>query len=199
MNKLNKMLVISFLQTFIISIVFFIFLIELVDLFANLWRYLNNDASFFLILKVAYLYLPKCIIYSISPALLFSVSYTLGTYYSNNELIAIFGSGVSLLQFTSPLIILGVIFSLGSFIFNEIYVIDTIKEKNELSNVLLGYNPSFSNTDITVVSTNNTIYHSDYYNDNTQTLSGVILILRDDKGEIYERIDAEWAEFKNDI
>lgn len=199
MNTLNKMLILSFLQTFIISVVFFVFLIELVDLFANLWRYLNNDASILLILKVAYLYFPKCIIYSISPALLFSVSYTLGTYYSNNELIAIFGSGISLFKFTFPLIITGLIFSAGSFLFNEMYVIDTIKEKNELSNVLLGYNPSFSNTNITVVSNNNIIYHSDYYNDNSKTLSGLILIIRDNDDNFSERIDAEWAEFRNGI
>ncbi|MDA3941212.1 MAG: LptF/LptG family permease, partial [Spirochaetia bacterium] len=189
----------SFIKTLLIAIVFFVFLIELVDLFANLWRYLNNEASVFLILKVAYLYLPKCIIFSISPALLFSVSYTLGTYYSNNELIAIFGSGISLFKFTFPLIFLGIIFSIGSFLFNEIYVIETIKEKNELSNVLLGYSPSFSNTNITVVSNNNIIYHADYYNDNSQTLSGLILIFRDSEGQFNERIDAEWAEYKNNV
>lgn len=197
MKTLNKMLIISFLQTFIIAVIFFVFLIELVDLFANLWRYLNNDASILLILKVAYLYLPKCIIFSISPALLFSVSYTLGTFYSNNELIAIFSSGISLLKFTFPLIIAGLIFSLGSFIFNEVYVIDTLKEKNELSNVLLGYSPSFSNTNVTVVSNNNIIYHSDYYNDNSKTLSGLILIIKDKEGNFIERIDAEWAEYRD--
>jgi len=199
MNTLNKMLIISFLQNVLVSIVFFVFLIELVDLFANLWRYLNNDASFLLILKVSYLYIPKCIIYSISPALLFSVSYTLGTYYSNNELIAIFGSGISLFKFTFPLIFAGIIFSFGSFLFNEFYVIDSIKEKNELSNILLGYSPSFSNTNITVVSTNNIIYHSDYYNDNSKTLSGLILVIRDSNGNFTKRIDAEWAEYKNDV
>ncbi len=199
MSTLNRMLILSFLQTLIISIVFFVFLIELVDLFANLWRYLNNDASIISILKVAYLYLPKCIFYAISPALLFSVSYTLGTFYSNNELIAIFGSGISLFKFTLPLIIAGLIFSLGSFLFNEVYVIETFKEKNELSNVLLGYNPSFSNTNITIVSDKNIIYHADYYNDNSKTLSGLILIIRDTNGSFIERIDAEWGEYKNNI
>ena len=35
MKTLNKMLFLSFLQTFIVSIFFFVFLIELVDLFAD--------------------------------------------------------------------------------------------------------------------------------------------------------------------
>ena len=198
MNTLNKMLLLSFLQTLFVSILFFVFLIELVDLFANLWRYLNNDASILSILNVAYLYLPKCLIFSTSPALLFSVSYTLGSYYSHNELIAIFGSGISLVKFTFPLIIAGLLFSIGSFFFNEIFVIDTFKEKNTTANILLGYTQSFSNTNITVVSSdNNIIYHSDYYNDNSQTLSGLILVLRDKEGNFSERIDAEWAEYKN--
>jgi len=199
MKKLDKMIILSFLQTFIISIFFFIFLIELVDLFANLWRYLNNDASVYLILKVVYLYFPKCTMYSISPALLFSVSYTLGNYYSNNELIAVFGSGISLFRFTLPLIFIGILFSIGSFIFNESIVIKTLKGKNELTNVLLGYTPSFSNTNITVVGSNNIIYHSDYYNDNSLTLSGLILLIRDDNFKLTMRIDAEWAEYKNNV
>jgi lipopolysaccharide export system permease protein len=199
MKTLNKMLILSFFQTLVISIIFFIFLIELVDLFANLWRYLNNDAPLGSILMVAYLYLPKCIIFSISPALLFSVSYTLGTYYSNNELISIFGSGISLFKFTMPLIIAGILFSAGSFVFNEKYVIESIKEKNLLSNDLLGYSTSFSNTNITVVSHNNIIYHADYYNDNAKTLSGLILIIRDEDALFQKRIDAEWAEYKNNI
>ena len=199
MKKLDRMIVLSFLQTFIISIFFFIFLIELVDLFANLWRYLNNDATVFSILKVAYLYLPKCTMYSISPALLFSVSFTLGNYYSNNELIAIFGSGISLFRFTLPLIFIGIIFSIGSFIFNESIVIKYLKEKNELTNVLLGYTPSFSNTNITVVGSNNIIYHADYYNDNSLTLSGVILLFRDKDFNLTMRADAEWAEYKDNI
>ncbi len=200
MKVLNKMLLISFLQTFIVSIIFFVFLLELVDLFANLWRYLNNDASIFLIIKVAYLYLPKCIIYAVSPSLLFSVSYTLGSYYSNNELIAIFGSGISLVKFTLPLILTGMLFSFGSFFFNEIVVIESYKAKNDLSNILLGYSPSFSNTNITVVGgDNNIIYHADYFNDNSQTLSGLILIILNDNGLFYQRIDSEWAEFKDGL
>jgi lipopolysaccharide export system permease protein len=199
MKTLNKMLILSFLQTFIVSVFFFIFLIELVDLFANLWRYLNNDASVFSILKVAYLYFPKCMTYSVPPALLFSVSFTLGNYYSHNELIAIFGSGISLLKFTLPLIIIGLIFSGASFFFNELFVIETIKEKNNLANTLLGYSPSFSNTNITLVSNNNIIYHADYYNDNSKTLSGLILVIRDDDGYFSTRLDAEWAEYKNNI
>ncbi|MCK5200442.1 MAG: LptF/LptG family permease, partial [Spirochaetales bacterium] len=200
MKTLNKMLFTSFLQTFIVAVFFFVFLIELVDLFANLWRYLNNDASIISILKVAWLYLPKCLIFSTSPALLFSVSYSLGTYYSHNELIAIFGSGISLLKFTFPLIIAGFLFSIGSFFFNEIFVIDTYKEKNKTANILLGYTQSFSNTNITVVSNNNNIvYHSDYYNDNSHTLSGLILLIRDEDGNFTERMDAEWAEYKNGL
>ena len=200
MRTLNKMVFTSFLQTLFVSLLFFIFLIELVDLFANLWRYLNNDASILSILKVAYLYLPKCLIFSTSPALLFSVSYTLGTYYSHNELIAVFGSGISLFRFTFPLIIAGFLFSIGSFFFNEIFVIDTFKEKNTSANILLGYTQSFSNTNITVVSNNNDIiYHSDYYNDNSHTLSGLILIIRDEEGNFSERIDAEWAEYQDGL
>jgi lipopolysaccharide export system permease protein len=77
--------------------------IELMDIFTNLWRYINNNVSFLSILKVAYLYMPKCIFYVIPIATLFSVSYTLGSMFAKNEFIAIFGSGISIYKLTFPL------------------------------------------------------------------------------------------------
>ena len=43
--------------------------------------------------------------------------YTLGNFYSNNELIAVFGSGVPLFRFVVPLLIVfGLLMSVSSFI-----------------------------------------------------------------------------------
>ena len=127
------MIVKSFLSIFIFALLFFVLILQLVDLFANLWRYLNNDVTILQILQVAYLYIPKCAAFSIPPALLFSISFTLGNYYSNNELISIFGSGISLFRFVFPLWIIGFIFSAGGFFFDEYVVIDSFKHKNEMT------------------------------------------------------------------
>jgi hypothetical protein len=41
----------------------------------------------------------KCALFAIPISLLFSTSFTLGTFYSNNELIIVFGSGIPLFRF----------------------------------------------------------------------------------------------------
>ncbi len=197
MTTLDNMIIKSFFKTLLVSIIFFVFILELVDLFSNLWRYLNNNASLLSILHIIFLYIPKCIIYSIPIALLFSVAFTLGTYYSENELIAVFGSGISLFRFTSPLIIIGFILSLFSFYFNDNIVIDTYKEKVKLSNILLGRTESYSNTNVTVISKESIIYDADYYNDSSKTLSGLTVIIRDFNGNLIRRLECQWAVFKN--
>lgn len=197
MKTLDKMILVSFLKILVISLFFFIFILELVDLFSNLWRYLNNDAAIISILKIQLLYLPKCFIYAVPPALLFSVSFTLGTLYAENELIAVFGSGISLIRFVFPLVFIGIVISVFNFYFNDNIVIETYKSKVKLTNLLLGRTQSFSNTNVTVISRKYIIYDADYYNDSSTTLSGLTVFIRDNKGIPKERIDCGWAVYKN--
>ncbi len=199
MTHLDRMLLRSFIKIFFIALVFFIFILELVDLFSNLWRYLNNNASIIAILKVMIYYAPKCIMYSIPPALLFSVSFTLGTYYTENELIAVFGSGISLWRFTLPIIVTGFLLSIFSLYFNDTVVINYYKQKVKLSNVLLGRTQSFSNTNVTVIGKNNCVYDADYYNDSSKMLSGLTVIIRNSNNSVQQRLDAQWAVFKHGV
>ncbi|HAK47577.1 MAG TPA: YjgP/YjgQ family permease, partial [Spirochaeta sp.] len=115
-KTLDRMIIKQFLPTLIVALFFFILILEMVDLFANLWRYINNEVSVSQMLEVFIYYIPRCVNFSLPMALLFSVSYTLGNYYANNELIAIFGSGVSLFRFVIALVFFGMLFSFGSFL-----------------------------------------------------------------------------------
>ena len=199
MNTLYKMLLKQFFPILFGAVLFFVLIVQLVDLFSNLWRYLDNDAPLAGILRITALYFPKCISFSLPIALLFSVSYTLGMLYTNNELIIVFGSGISLRRFILPFLLSGIILSIGSFYFEEEIVIDTFKNKNELSRNLLNQSVSFSNTNVTVLSDNNNIiYHADYYNDNNKTLSGLLVLLKNEDGSFLRRLDAEYATWKDE-
>ncbi len=199
MNTLDRMLLKSFLKMLLISVLFFIFILELVDLFSNLWRYLNNNAPVSSILKIFVLYLPKCFIFSVPPALLFSVSFTLGTLYAENELIAVFGSGIPLARFVAPIIMIGIILSIFNFYFSDNIVIETYRKKVDLTNKLLNRSQSFSNTNVTVISRKNIIYDANYYNDTSFTLSGLTVIMKAPEGGISRRIDCDWAVYKQDL
>jgi lipopolysaccharide export system permease protein len=203
MRTLQRMVIKSFLPTFLLSIIFFVLLLQLVDIFAYIWRYINLGVPFSQIALVQWYYMPKCISFSISPSLLFAVAYTLGTYYSNNELIAVFGSGISLFRLVAPLLFFGILTSFGSFYFEENIVIDSYTMKNTMSQDLLKQRKSLSNTNVTVLSEGGRlVYHAEYYNDSARVLRELILIERDDDGRIIGRIDAEqavWAEGEWDL
>ncbi len=188
----------AIVPVFSVALIFFILILQLVDLFANLWRYVENDVSFGQIGLVALYYLPKCLAFSLPIASLFAVAFTLGTYQANNELIALFGSGISLKKFTLPLLLCGALISLASFYFEDRVVINTYRQKNELTRQLLRENRSLSRSRPTVLDHNNTvIYHAEYYNNNNRTLSDLTVVERSEEGRLIRRIDADWAEWQD--
>jgi lipopolysaccharide export system permease protein len=181
------------------AILFFVLILELVELFANLWRYINNEVTIIQMLQVFLYFIPRCINLSLPMALLFSVSFTLGNFYANNELIAVFGSGVSLLRFVSSLLVFGILLSAFSFLFEEKVVIDTFRIKNDLTHQLLRQSDSQNNSNPTVIDMNGRIiYSADFYNDKDVTLSNIIVIEKDEEGSLFQTINSEWAEWKED-
>ena len=197
-TTLHGMLLRSFLPVFFIALTFFVIILQLADIFQNITRYIDLEIPLTAVLRVQLLYLPKSVHFSLPMALLFAVAFTLGSLYANNELIAVLGSGVSLRAFVMPLVIAGALLSAGSFFFEEYVVIDTLRQKNELERQLLNISRSSSNSNVTRLgAAARVVYHADYYNDATESLSGVVIVERDDDGAVISVISsksARWTE-----
>ncbi|MDR1863714.1 MAG: LptF/LptG family permease, partial [Treponema sp.] len=101
---LDRYLVKQFLPIFFIALSMFIMLLLLIDLFANLWRYLNYEVPVREILRVSLYYLPKSFSYALPISLLFAAAYTLGDLYGRNELTSIFSSGIPFWRFSVSLL-----------------------------------------------------------------------------------------------
>jgi lipopolysaccharide export system permease protein len=193
-STLHGMLLRSFLPVFLIATAFFVTMLQLVDIFQNITRYIDLEVSFQEVVRVQMLYLPKSLHFSLPMSLLFAVAFTLGSIYANNELIAVLGSGVSLRAFVMPLIIVGISLSAGSFLFEEYVVIETLRQKNELERQLLNVSQSASNSNVTRLGAGaRVVYHADYYNDATESLSGVVIVERDNDGRVTSVISARQA------
>ncbi|MCP4162279.1 MAG: YjgP/YjgQ family permease [Deltaproteobacteria bacterium] len=200
MITLKSMVMRQFFPVFIVTIIFFVMILQLGDLFKNLFQYINNDIPAKSIFYVSLLYFPKCISYALPISLLFTVSFTLGNLYANNELIAIFGSGISLFRFVTPFLITGIILCFISFLFDDYVVIPTYKKKESISLELMGLKPNNSNTKVTIISGNgNIIYNIDYYNNDTKTMANILVIERDMEGMLISRLDAESAKWEDGI
>jgi lipopolysaccharide export system permease protein len=186
----------TFILVFLVSVLFFVLIVQLLDLFSNLWRYLAHDAGLREILTIAYYYLPKCLSYAIPPGLLFSAAFTLGVLYKNNELIAILGSGISLYRLVLPFVLIGIALSVFGFFFEQYVVIDTYIRKNQMFRGAVRQEISYSNTNVTVISADTlTIYQVNYYNDKKETLTDLMVLERGATNGFVARIDADWAEW----
>jgi lipopolysaccharide export system permease protein len=192
------MLLRQFLPILAVALAFFVLLLQIMDIFGSISRYVAHDVSALEVGRIALLYLPKCISYSLPVSFLFAVSYTLGLFYAGNELFAIFGSGVSLHRLVLPFIALGVAISVGAFFFEDAVVIPTFKEKNGAFALAVKQVTSYSQQSVTVTSPDQrVVYTADYYNDPQKRLTGVTIVIRDENMALVNRIDAKSADWRD--
>ncbi len=194
MKLLQRYLMQQFLPVCLVALLFFVVLLELGDLFVNFWKYLQNDVSVANIFKVMWLYIPKCISFSMPMSILFASSYTMGNMYARNELTSIFASGFPLYALILPLLVFGFLLSLSMFFFEDNVVIHSLYEKNKLNKTLLKQEESLSNTNIVVLSdSGKIIYTADYYQDADVKLYALLVIVRDEQGALLNVIQAPVA------
>ncbi|AEF81828.1 LptF/LptG family permease [Leadbettera azotonutricia] len=195
---LDRYLIKQFIPIFIVAISMFVLLLSLIDLFANLWRYLNYEVPAKQILAVSLYYLPKSFSYALPISLLFASAYTLGDLYGRNELTSIFSSGIPFWRFAMSLLLIGFIASFFSFFFDDHVVIPTLKMKNDLSRTLLHQQRAENNSDIVIKARNGLlIYSVDYYDSTAIILNGISIIEQDEEGHLLSLVRsprAAWAE-----
>jgi lipopolysaccharide export system permease protein len=191
---LDRYLLKQFFPIFVVIVSMFVMLMELVDLFANLWRYLNYDVPAKEIFTVSLFFLPKSFSYAMPIGLLFAGAYTLGDLYKRNELTSIFASGIPFWRFSLSLIIIGLFFSIFMFFFEDILVIPTLKMKNDLSRTLLRQSTRESNSDIVIKARGgDLIYSVDYYDVKSTSLNGVNIIEHGEGGQFKSLVRAPKA------
>ena len=199
MRIIRGMLLRQFTPIFVVALVFFVLLLQLIDVFGNIWRYFAHDVPAAQVAWIALLYAPKCIAFALPVSFLFAISFSLGLFYANNELFAIFGSGVSLHRLVVPFIVIGIVLSVGGFIFNDAIVIPTFKERNQAYAAAVKQVTSLSQSNITVTSPDQkVVYVADYYNDAQRRLNGLTVVVRDAQMHLLSRMDAQWAEWTKD-
>ena len=130
---LVKYMLKKFAAIFFGSLFFFVLILCLTDLLMNLWNYISKSVSPLVILQILLFYIPKTVWYAVPIAMLFATAYMLSDLYARNELLAVFASGVSLLKFTFPLLLIGVVMSFGLFFFEDKVVVQTYAKKMNCS------------------------------------------------------------------
>lgn len=180
--KLTGYLYRRFLPVFIGSLAFFSFVLILVDLLMNLWKFIQNQATVSAVLNLMLLYVPKTLWYAMPVAILFSSSYVLSELYANNELVVIFASGISLRRFTMPLLLLSIFLSFFLFFFEDNVVVPTYARKVQRQNKILKTDVSKNNDKLVVLAESGTIiYKADFYDDTQERLFKLFVVVRNEE------------------
>ncbi len=196
---LVKYLLKKFIPLFIGSVLFFAFVLVLVDLFMNLWNFISNSVPAATVFKIMALYFPKAIWYSAPLGILFAVSYTLSDFYANNELIAVFASGVPLINFTAPLLVFSFLMSFALFFFEDKFVVSTYAQKVELQSIVLDREKSLNNDKIVVISDHgNVVYKADFYDNAAKRLYSLYIVIRNNDKTLNSIIRADSALWMDD-
>ncbi len=200
MKILDRMLLNTFLPVLLGSLLFSMLMLELVDLFQNLNKFINAGVSWSDIILVQFYQLPKTMGWSLPIALLFATSFSMGSLYARNELVAVFSAGISIKRFTLPLLVAGAILSVGFLFFEDAVTIPANKDKRVLTASLLGQYESFSQSNVSFISAKGRIvYNVVFFNFETKTLNSVTVIFRDEEGNLIKRVDAESADWADEV
>lgn len=198
MRLFQKLLFLEFLPFLVLGVLFFALILVLADIFANLWQYLNLEVPFGQAIQVSLMYGPRALIFAIPIGAMFAAAFAFGTLGARNELIAVFGSGVPLIRFVLPMLVIAAILSVGVFILEDRVAIPLTKRSNMISNKLLGMQDSKNRSNAVAISMEGrVIYFADYYDDSASTLSSLTVIILDEDYEFLKRIDAQkafWSE-----
>jgi len=188
---LDRYLLRQFFPVFLVALSMFVLLLSLIELFKDLWRYLNYEVPIHQMLRVCYYYLPKAVSYATPISLLFASAYTLGDLYARNELTSIFSAGIPFWRFSLPLVLVGLAVSVCAFFFEDRLVIPTFKIKTDLSRELLHQQRKVNNSDIVIkAQSGQLIYSVDFYDDKSQTITGVNIVEQDEDGNFTALIRA---------
>lgn len=194
MKLMRRILLKEFLPFFFLGIFFFSLVLVLGDFFTNSWRYLNRDVPFSQTLLISLLYAPRAMGFALPIGSMFAAAFALGNLGSRNELIAIFGAGVPLRRFVLPMLLIAVVSSIGGFYLEDRVAIPMMKQRNLLSDELMGIQDSKNRSRaVAIADEGRTIYYSDYYNDEKTTLTGLTVVLLNEENSFRKRIDAERA------
>lgn len=188
-----------FLPVFSVSLLFFVLVLVLGDSFYNLNIFMQNHVPLTVISRLMFLYIPKCISYSLPISMLFAASYTLGNLYAKKELSVIFLSGVSLFRFVAPLLLFSFLLSFASFFFDDYIVIKTFSEKNRLMQLVSKKDKNLDIANVAVMTEFGTVvYTADYYDSTNQQLHGPKIVHRNDDGFLDMIIIADTAAWNNE-
>lgn len=186
----------EFLKLFGLFLVSFVAIYTIFDLIEKVDNFQEAGVASSTMFSFFILQIPELVTLLLPMAVLMSTVLTLGLMSKRNEIVAIKSSGISLLRFTLPLLLLALAIALGLAIFNEAVVPHTKARTNYIWNVLVEKRPGrLYQKENFWYKGENSIYRVGYYDPTSQSLSHVVYYRFDKNFNLVLRIDAKKARY----
>ncbi|MDE6068189.1 MAG: LptF/LptG family permease, partial [Treponemataceae bacterium] len=188
-----------FFPLFLAAMATFAFILEMVDLMMNIWRYIYNSVPMSVVGTIMLNFLPRTFTWAMPLAFLFASCFMLSTLSSNNELTALFASGVSLIEFTVPILALSAIFSGALFLFQDKVVVNASLKYEQVKSAALNQEKDLDNDNIVIISDGGKkIYKADYFDNDLQRLRNLCVVIRGEDKELRSIVFANYASWSED-
>ena len=196
MSTIDRYLTKEICKHFAIVLIAAIGIYLAVDFFENADKFINAGLPVSRILLFFQLKLPLMAAQITPVGTLLAVLITFGLMNKNNEIIALKSGGMSVYHFLRPILILGLLLSVGLFFLSETVVPITIGKSNEIwRREVKKYTLTSTRKNIWFKG-HQSISHITYFNPKDQTISGITLNYFDRQFRLMRRVDAAKGRFK---
>lgn len=137
MNKIDRYIIKSFIQTLFFSLFALCIIFIIVTLMENLDEFLDENVELDIIIEYYAVYLPEIIKILTPIAVLLSTLFSIGRMSNLNEITAMKTGGLSLYRLMLPLLIISTLLSFGQLYFNGWVVPKSIERKNAIESEYL--------------------------------------------------------------
>ena len=201
MQKLvDKYILQHFASKVITTIMAFIVIFLLVDIVDHLDHIIDSEMPSGEIIRYYYHTVPWYFSLGLPMSLLLATIFTFGILQKNNELSALKASGVSIRRLSVPLLILGLLFSVFSFYFDNLYVTEHLQKRNDLGSkyhLIRSKAIKMKNKDIFRQESNNEVLGIKRYEFRNKTAHN-ISIQKISDGTLIARLDAPIMKWNED-
>ncbi len=199
---LQKYLISEFLKYFVIALISLIFFYVMVDFISNIGTFTKHSPEFKYIILYFFFKLPE-ITYRVLPlSALLSTLLSISFFNKNDEIMAVKSSGLSMLRFFAPLIILGAAISIFAFLLSNFVAVRSNVLRRVVMQKDINKNKAYNESSVYKYTTKNIFIHYKRYivtaeimDPALRTVKGVNVYVFNNKFMLIKRYIAETGYF----
>ncbi len=201
MRILDRYILKSVITIFVACLFTFLLLYVIIDIFAHLEDIIKNHASIMLLARYYLTYLPIIFVQVTPIACLLAILYTFGSLNRNNEIIAMRASGLSILEISKTVIILGIILTALVFMVSDRFVPEALSSNQKIQQQVEGGSQKSEEVinNLSMYGLKNRLFFINRFSPATNTMEGITILEHDERQNLTQKIVANRAVYKDGL